>query len=135
MTAREPFSRITWTHGTLSNVVSRLRSDVYVQHGQTPPLPPELEAVDALPSSEPDKWEWRQPLPATWKPEIKMGSRRIEVVFHTHTGLHREKIVRHRDLFYPGRYCPARHCSFLTLSTFFHRQPMSPAASAACLGG
>jgi hypothetical protein len=101
VTARDLFNRITWTSHTLHRVLSGLGY----------PLPPDLEARKGhftLPTSEPDWWEWREPLPTTWQPEVRMGDR-VEVVFYTYRGLHRERIVRHRDLFDPGSYCPTRN--------------------------
>jgi hypothetical protein len=117
VTAQELWGRITWTSSTLMKAVFDLRYR-YERGRLAPPLPRELEALDDhdMPTSEPGTWEWREPLPTTWQPEVDMGHR-IEVVFYTYSGWHRQKIIRHRDVFSPGSYCPERHDEEIGLGT------------------
>ena len=49
------------------------------------------------------KWEWRERRPRDWRPTVRQNSDGLsQVVFHSHTGLGQERIIRHRDTFEEG---------------------------------
>jgi hypothetical protein len=75
--------------------------DAHAILGANPVVPgqrdPELREISA-------EWTWNEPAPAEWQPVVDMGGDRVRVTFHTFTGLDQERILRHTDVFSPGRY-------------------------------
>jgi hypothetical protein len=61
------------------------------------------------PSSDPAHWEWWEPRPSDWEPQVSMGPDAVIVRFYTYSGLIREAIYRHEDVYLPGRYQFTRH--------------------------
>jgi len=56
------------------------------------------------PSGGREDWEWLEPKPSRWEPEVWSGADAVVVTLHTYSGLGREVIYRHTDTYMPGRY-------------------------------
>ena len=56
-------------------------------------------------SGKPDDWQWLEPKPSEWRPEVCEDSNIVTVTFYTSSELGREAIHLHRDTYKPGRYC------------------------------
>jgi hypothetical protein len=50
-----------------------------------------------------DEWEWVQPRPTDWRPQVVQDGDRVTVTFLTFSGLGQEAIYRHTDT-YLGSY-------------------------------
>lgn len=50
------------------------------------------------------EWEWLQPRPTDWKPQVVQDGDRVTVSFLTFSGLGREAIYRHKDVYTVGSY-------------------------------
>lgn len=49
-------------------------------------------------------WTWKSEVPTEWQPVVEIDHDSVRVTFHTFTGLGEEAILRHVDVFTPGRY-------------------------------
>jgi len=56
---------------------------------------------------DPAGWEWAGPRPGDWRATVMADGGAREVVFHSYTGLERDRIFRHRDRYRDGSYAPA----------------------------
>jgi hypothetical protein len=50
------------------------------------------------------KWEWLQPRPTDWKPQVVLDDDHFTVTFLTFSGLGQEAIYRHTDVYSVGNY-------------------------------
>ncbi len=53
----------------------------------------------------PAAWEWREPEPKEWKPQVTEDGNKVTVTFFTFSGLVPEAIRCHTDTFRKGSYC------------------------------
>ena len=53
----------------------------------------------------PDEWQWSEPKPSVWSPQVCINSNVVTVTFHTFCGRFSETIRRHRDTYKLGQYC------------------------------
>jgi hypothetical protein len=49
-------------------------------------------------------WTWKAETPREWQPVVEVDGDSVHVTFHTFSGLGEEAILRHVDVFTPGRY-------------------------------
>lgn len=58
------------------------------------------------PTTPASQWEWTEPQPRDWAPQVRMEQDRVTVTFYTYCGLETQTIYRHTDIYRPGKYRP-----------------------------
>lgn len=68
------------------------------------------------PSSAPPRgWEWSQPPPQNWRPQVQLTPEQAVVTFYTYKLYYGEAITRYTDTYQRGLYCPSRSSDRIAL--------------------
>lgn len=110
VTTDDLFQRITWSVAQLHSILRSYQSEIHQvrllrELVDAHRLPPELSDLLQWPGCLSSEWQWLETLPTDWTPRVQGR----EVTFYSYTGLRKERIERHRDVYAPGSYCPERH--------------------------
>lgn len=64
----------------------------------------ENESPLDAPNSNRDDWTWHEEPPQDWRPQVRVEEDRVVVSFYTYCGLEQQRLIRHTDIYRPGKY-------------------------------